>query len=193
MFLPLFGQHTEAETKMADISQTLFSKAFSWMKMYDFRSIFHWRFFPEVQINNSPSLVQIMAWCRPGVKPLSEPLMVRLLPHPRWRIYASLGLDDFTECFSISPSVYAYAIAALFRADCYEVAGDFMCSYSLAQFRFTGTDVTAKNSTISQIPQCTIPISHNVSFRSDNIAWLYYGPYLAHGLTTADCSIVCGY
>ena len=40
-------------------------------------------------INNCPSLVQMMAWCRPGDKPLSEPMMVRLLTHicvtrPQW-------------------------------------------------------------------------------------------------------------
>ena len=32
-------------------------------------------------INNIPSLVQIMTWCRPGNKPLSEPMMVSLLMH----------------------------------------------------------------------------------------------------------------
>ena len=40
-------------------------------------------------INNIPALVQIMAWRRPGDKPLSEPIMVRLLTHicvtwPQW-------------------------------------------------------------------------------------------------------------
>ena len=40
-------------------------------------------------INNIPSLVQIMAWRRPGDKPLSEPMMVSLLTHicvarPQW-------------------------------------------------------------------------------------------------------------
>ena len=40
-------------------------------------------------INNKPALVQIMAWRRPGDKPLSEPMMVRLLTHicvtrPQW-------------------------------------------------------------------------------------------------------------
>ena len=38
-------------------------------------------FVPRVRINNIPSLVQIMAWCRPGDKPLSEPMMVSLLMH----------------------------------------------------------------------------------------------------------------
>ena len=33
------------------------------------------------QINNVTALVQIMAWCRPGDKPLSEPVMVSLLTH----------------------------------------------------------------------------------------------------------------
>ena len=32
-------------------------------------------------INNIPALVQIRAWCQPGNKPLSEPVMVRLLTH----------------------------------------------------------------------------------------------------------------
>ena len=39
------------------------------------------RFVPKVQINSIPALVQIMAWRRPGDKPLSEPMMVNLLMH----------------------------------------------------------------------------------------------------------------
>ena len=44
---------------------------------------------PRVRINNIPSLVQIMAWRRPGNKPLSGPMMVSLLTHicvtrPQW-------------------------------------------------------------------------------------------------------------
>ena len=31
--------------------------------------------------NNNPVLVQLMAWCQPGDKPLSEPMMVRLPTH----------------------------------------------------------------------------------------------------------------
>ena len=37
------------------------------------------KFVPKCPINNIPALVQIMAWRRPGDKPLSEPMMVRLL------------------------------------------------------------------------------------------------------------------
>ena len=51
------------------------------------------KFVPKGQINNIPALVQIMAWCRPGDKPLSEPMMVSLLTHiyicvtrPQWDI-----------------------------------------------------------------------------------------------------------
>ena len=36
------------------------------------------KFVPEVQINNIPSLIQLMAWHQPGTKPLSEPMMVTL-------------------------------------------------------------------------------------------------------------------
>ena len=47
------------------------------------------KFVPKVPINNIPALVQVMAWCRPGDKPLTEPMVVRLLTHicvtrPQW-------------------------------------------------------------------------------------------------------------
>ena len=47
------------------------------------------KFVPKGPINNIPALVQIMAWCRPCDKPLSEPFMVRLPTHvcvtrPQW-------------------------------------------------------------------------------------------------------------
>ena len=47
------------------------------------------KFVPEGLINNIPALVQIMAWRRPGDKPLSEPMMVWSPTHicvtrPQW-------------------------------------------------------------------------------------------------------------
>ena len=39
------------------------------------------KFVPKGPIDNIPALVLIMAWCRPGDKPLSEPMMVCLLTH----------------------------------------------------------------------------------------------------------------
>ena len=39
------------------------------------------KFVSKIRINNTPALVQIMAWRRPGDKPLSEPAMVILLMH----------------------------------------------------------------------------------------------------------------
>ena len=47
------------------------------------------KFVPKDPIKNIPALVQIMAWRRPGDKPLSEPMMVSLLTHicvtrPQW-------------------------------------------------------------------------------------------------------------
>ena len=47
------------------------------------------KFVPGGSINNNPTLFQIMAWRRPGDKPLSETMMVRLLTH-----CASLGLNE---------------------------------------------------------------------------------------------------
>ena len=50
---------------------------------------FSLKFVPKDPINSIPALVQIMAWRRPGDKPLSEPMMVSLLTHicvtrPQW-------------------------------------------------------------------------------------------------------------
>ena len=47
------------------------------------------KFVPKGPVDNIPALVQIMAWRRPGDKPLSEPMMVSLTTHvcvarPQW-------------------------------------------------------------------------------------------------------------
>ena len=47
------------------------------------------KFVPKGPINNIPAMVQIMAWRRPGDKPLSEPMVVSLPTHicvarPQW-------------------------------------------------------------------------------------------------------------
>ena len=47
------------------------------------------KFVPKGPINNIPALVQIMAWRRPGKKPLSEPMLIFVLMHiyvtrPQW-------------------------------------------------------------------------------------------------------------
>ena len=58
------------------ISQTTVSNVFS--LSIDTISL---NFVPIVPINNNPALLQIMAWCRPSEKPLSEPTMTSLLTH----------------------------------------------------------------------------------------------------------------
>ena len=47
------------------------------------------KFVPKGWINNIPALVPMMAWRRPGDKPLSEPMLISLLTHicvtrPQW-------------------------------------------------------------------------------------------------------------
>ena len=59
--------------KMADISQTTFLNAFSWMKMFEFRLKFHWSLF----LCYKWALVQVMARRRTGDKPLPEPTLIQ--------------------------------------------------------------------------------------------------------------------
>ena len=67
-----------------DIFKWIFLNENVWISIY-----ISLKFVPRGPINNIPTLVQVMAWRRPGVKPLSEPMMVRLPTHicvtrPQW-------------------------------------------------------------------------------------------------------------
>ena len=60
------------------------------------------KFVPRGPFNYIPAMVQIMAWRRPGDKPLSEPMMVRLPTHicvtrPQWVKVVTPG-----ECVRVS-------------------------------------------------------------------------------------------
>ena len=70
--------------KMAVIFHTTFSNENVWIPIK-----ISMKFVPKGPINNIPTLVPIMTRCRPGNKPLSEPMMVRLPTHicvsrPQW-------------------------------------------------------------------------------------------------------------
>ena len=68
------------------------------------------KFVPKGPINNIKALVQIMAWRRPGDKPLSEAMLVSLLTHkyvtrPQWvngsqATFTDIYLHTFRTCFS---------------------------------------------------------------------------------------------
>ena len=60
---------------MADILQTTFSNEFFYEDIWILNNI-SLKFVPECEINNIPELVQIMAWCWLGHKPLFESMMV---------------------------------------------------------------------------------------------------------------------
>ena len=75
--------------KMAAVSQTMFSKAFSWMKMYEFRLKFHRGLFLRFQ------LTIFQHWFRywlGAVQATSHYLKKWWLVY--WRTYASFGLNE---------------------------------------------------------------------------------------------------
>ena len=62
------------------------------------------KFVPKGPISNIPALVQIMAWRRPGDKPLSEPMVVSLLTHiwvsrPQWVNRSHAGYNHMLTWF----------------------------------------------------------------------------------------------
>ena len=56
-------------------------KGISWMKIHEIFITISLQLIPKRLIHNIPALVQIMAWCPPGDKPLSEPMILSLLTH----------------------------------------------------------------------------------------------------------------
>ena len=62
------------------------------------------KFVPKDPINNISALVLIMAWCRPGDKTLSEPMMVSLLRH--------ICVTRPQECSSLNMLIHDIMITA---------------------------------------------------------------------------------
>ena len=94
----LWGKTSESqcnhETKMAAISQTTLSNAFSWMKILDFRLKFHWSLFLRIQ------LTIFQHWFRQWLgadQATSHYLNRWWLVY--WRIYASFGLNELKNGF----------------------------------------------------------------------------------------------
>ena len=73
------------------------------------------KFVPRVWINTIPALVQMMAWCQSGTKPLSAPMMVILLTH----IYAWLGLCELN--LEISGTLWNHEILKSVVFPCIEM------------------------------------------------------------------------
>ena len=74
---------------MAVMSQRTLSNAFSLSENIRLWIKISLKFVPKSPINDIAALVQIMGWCRPSDKPLSEPLMVTSPTHicvtrPQW-------------------------------------------------------------------------------------------------------------
>ena len=59
-----------------DISNCIFWNENGWISI-----TISLKFVPKGPIDNIPPLIRIMAWCWPGDKPLSEPMMDNLLTH----------------------------------------------------------------------------------------------------------------
>ena len=85
----LFWTHWGRD-KMVAIRRRNFQMNFLEWKCMNIESNFT-EVFPQGPINNIPALVQITAWCLPGDKPFSGPIIVTL---PEHRVDASLGLND---------------------------------------------------------------------------------------------------
>ena len=95
---------TWAREKMAAISQISSFKCIFLNANVTISIKISLKFVHKDPINNIPALVQIMAWRRPGDKPLSEPIMVGSLTHicvtrPQWVKLKSFQITDSLPLF----------------------------------------------------------------------------------------------
>ena len=87
---------------------------------------------PKGLTNNIPALVLIMAWRRPGDKPLSEPVTVSLLTHicvtrPQWVKHSLVSISRFhctsyltRTCWKHVPPYTIYECLGPFSVSCSE-------------------------------------------------------------------------
>ena len=75
-------QHIEAETNGRNFADDIF-KCISLNENFWIPIKISLKFVPKGPINNILAMVQITAWCRPGDKPLSEPMLLFLLTYMR--------------------------------------------------------------------------------------------------------------
>ena len=82
------AMHIEAETNGLHSADDIF-KCIFWNENVWIPIKISLKFVPKCPINNIPAMVQMMAWRRPGDKPLSEPMVFNLPTHicvtrPQW-------------------------------------------------------------------------------------------------------------
>ena len=122
------------------------------------------KFVPKSPIDNIPALFQIMAWRRPGDKPLSEPMMISLLTHicvtrPQW-------------VNSLAPGRFAWNIRlVIFKHIVLINDGGVSCEIAL---RWMPQDLTDVKSMLVQVngPWCQAP-SHYLSQCWRSSVWPY--------------------
>ena len=103
------SKHIEPETKCPPFSRPHFQLHFCEWKCMIKISL---KFVPKDPINNIPALVQVIAWHRPGSKPLPEPMMFHLLMHkcvtrPQWLNVGRESLIQFNMVmiYNFSPNL----------------------------------------------------------------------------------------
>ena len=108
-----WGQDKMATIFLDDILKWIFL-----MKIYEFWLKISLKSVPRGQVNNIPAFVEIMAWCQPGDKPLSEPMKVLIMSLVMWQIFlykCSINTDIESTFIHISINKSLSAKLALFE------------------------------------------------------------------------------
>ena len=119
------------------------------------------KFVPNVRIKNIPALIQIMAWCWSGDKPLSERMMVRLLTYicvtrPQW--VNEISIISTLELFK---EHYYHSFATIFIPFNFILSRKFFLTR--CHFRWDGIKLSTKCNVIAFYFHHPIHITNKVS------------------------------
>ena len=107
----LWHQHIEAGQNGGHFTDDIVKRIF-WDENVWISLNISLKFVRKVPISNIQTLAQIMAWRRPGDKPLSEPMIVY------WRIYALLGLNELMTLSAQNSPVRRFTTQSLMLNCC---------------------------------------------------------------------------
>ena len=122
-----------------DVFQHIFLNENVWISIE-----FSLKFVSKGPINNTPALVQIMAWRWPGDKPLSEPMVVSLLTHIcvtrsqwvliNWITHTFISLRSPNKVVDAESLTYIFASVGQARVTPWTIQNNWCCALIYIRF-----------------------------------------------------------
>ena len=139
---------------------------------------------PKGQINNILALVEIMAWRRPGNKPLSNPMVPSVLTHicvtrPQW-------VNVYLEVYAVILMRIFHWVANNMLLDKSNIV-HFVCMCAVSIWQSVNVNKTRYNDgTLEQSKYSHVIVNNDLPLKSDVIIAVWYLTLLQYYLIASD-------